>query len=193
LLGVTAVVTALAIGATSASASCGHVKLSPRGAPAGVAPLAIGDSVMIGAARRLRRNGFEVDAQCGRSPWGGLYALRRRKARGELPESVVLALGTNWWIDGRTIRRALRILGRRRTLFLVTPYRSWRAVSNGPIRRSAARKPGRVQLIDWSATAYGHDWWFHNDGTHLRRSGVHAYTRLLRRAVWARQRASFGA
>ena len=192
LFGITAVVTALAIGATSAGATCGHAKLAPRGAPAGVAPLAIGDSVMIGAARRLRRKGFEVDAKCGRSPWGGLYALRRRKARGELPESVVLALGTNWWIDGRTIRRALRILGRRGILFLVTPYRSWRAVSNAPMRRAAARRPARVRLIDWSALAYGHDWWFQGDGTHLRQPGVRGYTRLLKRAVWARQRARFG-
>lgn len=184
---------AVALSGATAEASCGHAKLAPRGAPAGVAPLAIGDSVMIGAARRLRRKGFEVDAKCGRSPWGGLYALRRRKARGELPESVVLALGTNWWIDGRTIKRAVRILGRRRTLFLVTPYRSWRAVSNAPMRRAAARRPRRVRLIDWSARAYGHDWWFHNDGTHLRRPGVRAYSRLLKRAVWARQRARFGA
>ena len=186
-------VAAIALSGATAHATCGHAKLTPRGAPVGVAPLAIGDSVMIGAARRLRRKGFEVDAKCGRSPWGGLYALRRRKARDELPESVVLALGTNWWVDGRTIRRALWILGRRRTLFLVTPYRSWRAVSNAPMRRAAARRPGRVRLIDWSVLAYGHDWWFQGDGTHLRRPGVRAYTRLLKRAVWARQRAHFGA
>jgi hypothetical protein len=159
----------------------------------GVAPLAIGDSVMIGASRRLARKGFEVDAKCGRSPWGGLYALQRRKARGELPEVVVLALGTNWWIDTRTIRRALRILGHRRTLFLVTPYRSWRAVSNAPMRRAARRRPGRVRLVDWSSRAYRHRAWFVGDGTHLRRAGVRGYSRLLKRAVWARQRARFGA
>ena len=178
--------------AAPAHATCGQAKLAPRGAPAGVAPLAIGDSVMLGAARRLARRGFEVDAKCGRSPWGGLYALRRRKARGELPELVVLALGTNWWIDSGAIRSALRILGRKRTLFLVTPYRSWRAVSNGPMRRAAARRPGRVRLIDWSSRAYGHDRWFQGDGTHLRPPGVRVYSGLLKRVVWARQRARFG-
>jgi len=157
-----------------------------------VAPLAIGDSVMLGAARPLAHRGFEVDAKCGRSPYGGLFVLRRRHRRHTLPESVVMALGTNFFITSRQIGKALRILGHRRTLFLVTPYRSWRAVGNAPIRRAAIRRPGRVTMIDWSSLAYGHGWWFQSDGTHLLRPGVATYTRLLKRAVWSRQRASFG-
>jgi hypothetical protein len=183
---------ALALAAAPASATCGHEQLPARGAPAGVAPLAIGDSVMLGAARPLAHRGFEVDAKCGRSPYGGLFVLRRRHRRHTLPETVVMALGTNFFITSRQIGKALRILGRRRTLFLVTPYRSWRAVGNAPIRRAASRRPGRVTMIDWSSLAYGHDWWFQGDGTHLLRPGVAAYTGLLKRAVWARQRASFG-
>jgi hypothetical protein len=147
---------------------------------------------MIDAARPLARAGFEVDAKCGRSPRGGLYVLRRRQRRHTLPESVVIALGTNFWISSRQIDRALRILGRRRTLFLVTPYRSWRAVGNAPIYRAARERPARVSVIDWSARAYGHPEWFQGDGTHLLRPGVRAYRRLLKRSVWEVQRASFG-
>jgi len=147
---------------------------------------------MIGAAPRLARRGFEVDAKCGRSPRGGLYVLRQRRRKHTLPESVVIALGTNFWISSRQIRKAVRILGLRRTLFLVTPYRSWRAVGNEPIRRAARRMPRRVKMIDWSSRAYGHRDWFQDDGTHLLRRGVRSYTRMLKRAVWARQRASFG-
>jgi hypothetical protein len=183
---------AFAVTAPAAGASCGHARVAARGAPAGVAPLAIGDSVMIDASRPLARKGFEVDAKCGRSPRGGLYVLRQRRLRHTLPESVVVALGTNFWISSRQIRKALRILGRRRTLFLVTPYRSWRAVGNEPIRSAARRRPGRVSMIDWSSLAYGHREWFQGDGTHLLRSGVAAYSRLLKRTVWARQRARFG-
>jgi hypothetical protein len=179
---------AFAVAAPAASASCGHARVGARGAPPGVAPLAIGDSVMIDAARRLARKGFEVDAKCGRSPRGGLYVLRQRLRRHTLPESVVIALGTNFWISSRQIKEALRILGRRRTLFLVTPYRSWRAVGNAPIRIAARRRPGRVRMIDWSSLAYGHREWFQGDGTHLRRSGVRAYSGLLKRVVWARLR-----
>jgi hypothetical protein len=182
----------LGVMATPAQATCGHARVGAAGAPNGVAPLAIGDSVMIGAARRLARAGFEVDAKCGRSPRGGLYVLRNRKRRGTLPESVVFALGTNWWVESVHITKALRILGPRRELFLVTPYRSWRAVSNAPMRTAARRRPARVSLIDWSSRAYGHGSWFQGDGTHLRASGVSAYTRLLKRAVWRRQAATFG-
>ena len=183
---------AFAVAAPAASASCGHARVVARGAPAGVAPLAIGDSVMIDAARPLSRKGFEVDAKCGRSPRGGLYVLRQRRLRRTLPESVVIALGTNFWISSRQIQKALRILGRRRTLFLVTPYRSWRAVGNEPIRSAARRRPGRVSMIDWSSLGYGHREWFQGDGTHLLRPGVRAYSRLLKRTVWAQQRARFG-
>jgi hypothetical protein len=182
----------LAFGVTPVSATCGHAQISGRGAPDGVAPLAIGDSVMIGAARPLAHRGFEVDAKCGRSPHGGLFALRRRHRRHTLPESVVMALGTNFFITSRQIGKALRILGPRRTLFLVTPYRSWRAVGNTPIRRAASRWAGRVTMIDWSSIAYGHSWWFQGDGTHLLRPGIRAYSRLLQRSVWETQRASFG-
>jgi hypothetical protein len=182
----------LAVSVAPASASCGHAQIAAAEAPAGVAPLAIGDSVMIDAARPLARAGFEVDAKCGRSPHGGLFVLRRRQRRHTLPESVVIALGTNFWISSRQIDRARRILGRWRTLFLVTPYRSWRAVGNEPIRRAAREKPDRVTMIDWSSRGYGHPEWFERDGTHLLRSGVRAYTRLLKRSVWETQRASFG-
>ena len=75
----------LAFAAAPASATCGHERLPARGAPAGVAPLAIGDSVMLGAARPLAHRGFEVDAKCGRSPYGGLFVLRRRHRRHTLP------------------------------------------------------------------------------------------------------------
>ena len=60
------------------------------------------------------------------------------------------------------------------------------------MRRAAARWPRRVSLVDWSSRAYGHGHWFQGDGTHLRRAGVHAYTRLLKRTVWKRQQATFG-
>jgi hypothetical protein len=189
---VAGIATALAITAPPAAANCGHARLEPQSAPAGVAPLAIGDSVMIDAARPLARAGFEVDAKCGRSPRGGVYVLRQRRRKRTLPESVVIALGTNFWIERAHIMRMLRILGPRRTLFLVTPYRSWRAVGNGPIRAASRSRPGRVALVDWSSRAYGNGHWFRGDGTHLRRAGVRAYRRILGSAVWARQRGTFG-
>ncbi len=119
-----------------------RARRAPAGAPRGVAPLAIGDSVMIGAARQLARRGIEVDARCARNTREGLDLLRQRKRRGQLPEIVIFALGTNIAVDARDIRRALRVLGRRRTLMLVTPFRSWKPFYARPMRRAARRTGG---------------------------------------------------
>ena len=172
--------------------SCGYAHRPPAGGRIGSAPLALGDSVMLGAARELAHRGFEVDARCARNPDEGLSILRQRHRRGTLPEIVVMALGTNVAISRADLGRMLRTLGKRRTLMLVTPFRSWHAFHTWPMRRIARKRPKRVKLIDWSTRATGNRQWFWSDGTHLRPEGVIAYTRMLRRAAWARQRARFG-
>lgn len=178
----------------TAEAACGGTKhFSPRKRLVrGRQPLAIGDSVMLGAARALSYRGFEVDARCARNPSEGLSILRQRRRRGTLPEIVVMALGTNIAISSRDIGQMLRTVGRRRTLMLVTPFREWHPFHTKPMRRVARRHPKRVKLIDWSARASGNRQWFWSDGTHLRPDGVRVYTRMLKRAAWSRQRARFG-
>ena len=171
---------------------CGEARRAPAGAPRGVAPLAIGDSVMIGAARQLARRGIEVDARCARNPREGIDLLRERERRGKLPEIVIFALGTNVAVSSRGIRRALRVLGRRRTLMLVTPFRSGKPFYTGPMRRAARRNPRRVKLIDWAGRANRNEHWIAGDGTHVNPSGAMAYARLIKRAAWSRQRGRFG-
>ena len=106
---------AVAVSAPAAQAACGGVqhfqptKLRGRGAP----PLAVGDSVMLGAATQLRRRGFEVDVRGCRQMSEGLAVLSARRRAGSLPKVVVVALGTNWTVTTGQIRSALRILGAR--------------------------------------------------------------------------------
>ena len=172
---------------------CGEAKRAPAGAPVGVAPLAIGDSVMIGAARQLARRGIEVDARCARNPREGIDVLRERKRRGRLPEIVIFGLGTNIAVDNGDIRRALRVLGPRRTLMLVTPFRQWRPFYTRPMLRAARRYRGRTKLIDWARRANRNQRaWIAGDGTHVLPTGARAYARILKRAAWSRQRGRFG-
>lgn len=182
------------LGAETAAAQCGFAHVKPAGGGrVGAAPLALGDSVMLGAARQLARAGFEVDARCARNPADGVDVLRERRRSGTLPEIVVMALGTNRPVVSRDIRAALRTLGRRRTLMLVTPMRSGREFQAGAMRRAARRWPGRVTLIGWSTHASRNRHWLAGDGTHLRAGrGVAAYVRILQRAAWSRQRGRFG-
>ena len=147
---------------------------------------------MIGAARQLARRGIEVDARCARNPREGIDLLRERKRRSRLPEIVIFALGTNIAVDARNIRRALGVLGRRRTLMLVTPFRSWKPFYTKPMHRAARRYRRRVKLVDWAGRANRNQHWIAEDGTHVLPNGAMAYARLLKRAAWSRQRGRFG-
>ena len=150
-------------------------------------PLAIGDSVMLGAVEPLRRGGFEVDARECRQMSEGLRVLGARARAGTLPSAVAVGLGTNWTVTLDQIRRALRILGRERVLVLVTPRELGGAASTDhvAIRAGGRRWPGRVRVADWVAHSAGHRDWFWIDGLHLRARGARAFARLISRTLGA--------
>src|SRR3954466_4443836 len=87
---------ALAISAPAAHACCIRVQLPARHAQSNPPPLAIGDSVMIAAARRISREGFEVDAREGRFMRSALRILRTRHRTHKMPRTVVVGIGTNF-------------------------------------------------------------------------------------------------
>ncbi len=145
--------------------------------------LAIGDSVMLGAVGQLTRRGFEVDVAGCRLFSQGLSVLA---ARGDsLPGVVVIALGTNWTVEHRQVRRALIILGRQRVLGLVTPREVGGASSSDQavMRAAGERWPRRVKVLDWVRYSSGHANWFWGDGLHLQPRGARALTRLVAPAL----------
>jgi hypothetical protein len=164
----------------AACAACGGVRhYSPSMAHLSPAPLAIGDSVMMGAIEPLRRAGFEIDVRGCRQMSEGLGVLSRRKSAGTLPDVVVVALGYNWTVSTPDIRRAMRILGPRRLLGLVTP-RGAMASARASIRAAGRRWPDRVKVLDWAARSAGKAWTW--DGLHLTPAGARGFTRLLSEA-----------
>src|SRR3954447_841471 len=171
----------------SAQADCGGTKhFSPRKRLVrGRQPLAIGDSVMLGAGRRLAAAGFEVNVRGCRQVSEGLGILARRRANGTLPRIVILALGSNFRVTSSDIHRALRIVGRRRLLGLVTPrHENGSVKSDAALIRAAGRHhPSRIRVLDWVRYSAGHPGWFGGDGLHLGPAGAAAMTRLLLRIV----------
>jgi hypothetical protein len=166
--------------APAAEAACGGVRhYSPSKAHRSPAPLAIGDSVMMGAIEPLRRAGFEIDVRGCRQMSEGLDVLSSRKGAGTLPDVVVVALGNNWTVSTSEIRRAMRIVGPRRLLGLVTP-RGVMASARTSIRAAGLRWPERVKVLDWSARSAGKAWTW--DGLHLTPAGARGFTRLLSEA-----------
>jgi len=143
----------------------------------GPAPLAVGDSVMLGAVPELRRAGFQVNARGCRQMGAGLELLAGR--RRSLPDVVVVALGHNWTITIDEIRRALMILGRGRVLGMVTPRGEF-ASARAAIRAAGRRWPARVQVLPWAARSAGKRWTW--DGLHLTPAGARGFARLLSRA-----------
>src|SRR3954454_20787932 len=109
LLGIAAV--SLALAPAAAEACCIRVQLPARHPRSNPPPLAIGDSVMIAAAHRLARRGWEVDAREGRFMRSALRILRTRRRRDTRPDVVVVGIGTNLPPTYDEIRRSLRLLG----------------------------------------------------------------------------------
>ena len=183
-------VTALALAALAAlaiaaptQACCRRVHLGPKQVEkSSPPPLAIGDSVMIAAARRLARMGYEVDAREGRFMRHALHILRKRKRRHIRPRLVVVAIGTNYPASYAQIREALHLLGPHRTLAFVTPKRSFRGIGTATIYRAHRHWPHRLKVLDWVRYSARHPEWFWSDGTHLRPSGARGFARLLRTA-----------
>jgi hypothetical protein len=165
------------VAAPAAQAACGGVKrYSPSSSPRSFAPLAIGDSVMMGAIEPLRRAGFEIDVRGCRQMSEGLQVMSARKHAGSLPAVVVVALGNNWTVSTADIRRAMRIAGSERLLGLVTP-RGAMASARTAIRAAARRWPTRVRVLDWATRSAGRDWTW--DDLHLTPAGARGFTRLL--------------
>jgi len=166
--------------APAAEAACGGVehfrpsKLRRSGRP----PLAIGDSVMLGAAGELRRAGFEIDVHGCRQMSEGLRLLAARRRAGSLPRVAVVALGSNWTVTVADIARGRRILGPERVLGLVTPTGPNRGDA-ARMRAAARRWPARVKLLDWVAYSAGRSWTW--DGLHLTPAGAAGFARLLSR------------
>jgi hypothetical protein len=173
-------------GASARAAGCGGVEhFWPSNQRTEVPPpLAVGDSIMLGAVEPLRRRGFEVDVRGCRQFSEGLSVLRSRARTSSLPRIVVVGLGTNWTVTTNQIRAALRILGPQRVLGLVTPKETGGVASSDQavIRAAGRRWPRRVKVLDWVSHSAGHPDWFWSDGLHLRPRGARALARLMSQA-----------
>ena len=178
---VTGLVAALLIVVPAAHADCDRPVAKAHASKDKHAPLAIGDSTMLFAVPYLAERGIEANARVCRSWAEGLDIVRERKRAGRLPSLVIMALGANSWVRPIDVRRALRLIGRERTLGLVT-HRTWFG-KPGPdtavIRRMARRYRKRVKFYDWVHYAAPHPAWFVNDGLHTTDFGARKFAAFL--------------
>jgi hypothetical protein len=138
--------------------------------------LAVGDSVMLGAASALTRQfpGITIDAAVGRQFLEGVAITKARAARGAIPATVIVHLGTNGAVGQRSCDELMDVLaGKRVVLVNVHVPRPWEAPTNEVLAACAARHGATV--VDWHTDAVG----LAPDGYHLGARGPDAFAALI--------------
>ncbi|HSL73963.1 MAG TPA: acyltransferase family protein [Ilumatobacteraceae bacterium] len=149
--------------------------------PAPIAKLALGDSVMQGAATQLAADGFTVDAIESRAFVNGLDTVLTLNDQGRLGDVVVVHLGTNGPINTGDMARMMETLAAVPQVLLLTidVDRPWTAANNGLIYDAINTYPN-VSLLDWAGLASSCPGdCFYSDGFHLRPAGQEYYATLI--------------
>jgi lysophospholipase L1-like esterase len=173
--------------AGSARAACGGVEQeNPRkDVSLGRAPIAIGDSPMLLALADLAQEGYRANARGCRQYPEGLDLIRSLNRQDKLPRLVVIALGSNGVITEGDLKNALDLVGKKRTLGLVTPRESGGGAGHDAqlVREFAHEHSNRAYLLDWVEYSAGHSSWFQPDGLHLTFDGADAMARLFKKPL----------
>jgi peptidoglycan/LPS O-acetylase OafA/YrhL len=139
--------------------------------------LAVGDSVMLGAANLLRAKGVTVDAQKNRQFRESLQIFNYLKATGELGDNVVIHLGTNGPMSEASVTSAMKPLADVRRVVVLTnriPGSGWEKKNNALINALPATYPN-VQILDWFTLTSDRKGLFAADGVHLSDAGRDFY------------------
>lgn len=178
--------TMLSAGAV-ARAACGGVEQEkPRkDVNLGRAPIAIGDSPMLLALPNLAAEGYRANARGCRQWVEGLDVIRKLRHEDHLPRLVVVALGSNGTVNRSDIHEALDLVGKKRTLGLVTPRETGGGSSQDAdvVRSEAKKHSNRIVLLDWVKYSSGHSGWFQPDGLHLTFEGAEGLADLLKKPL----------
>jgi peptidoglycan/LPS O-acetylase OafA/YrhL len=148
--------------------------------------VALGDSVMLGAAPQLLERfgpGTLVDAQVGRTLWPIIGIVDALRAQGRLGERVVVHLGDNGGVDAALIARTMASLSDADRVVWVNVKvpRSWEAPVNAILAAEVPKYPN-ARLLDWKGLATDPSL-FYEDGIHLRPAGAQVYAQLVEAAL----------
>lgn len=147
--------------------------------------LAVGDSVMLGSARKLTSYGITVDAAKNRQVSSGAQVLDYRMKTGELGNNVVVHLGTNGRTTASTFDQVMKPLAKVQRVIVLTvrvpgsPYSD----KNNEIITALPLKYPNVTILDWAALSTGHKDWFASDGIHPNALGQDQYVGFILKAL----------
>jgi peptidoglycan/LPS O-acetylase OafA/YrhL len=147
--------------------------------------VALGDSVMLGAAEELQARGFQVDAQVSRQMKDFVPTMQALRDNGTFGSVVVVHLGTNGGFSQDTLDQMLATLAEVPVVLLLTGKadRGWIADNNARLRAVPASHPN-VTVVDWEVLAGGCEGrCFYDDGIHLTQSGQNYYADIVGRVL----------
>jgi hypothetical protein len=174
---------------------CGHVhtaeaQRNPYGPNDGPPPIAIGDSTMLLPIPDLTRVGFDVNAKGCRGFKQAVWVARDMRNRGVLPKLILINSYGNGGVNNDLIKFALKVIGTKRTLVLVTAYDADTGHPPAPdtdvFVQAAKDHPDQIKLLDWVKYSLPHHKvepapgaWFLPDLFHPNFTGAHAYGNFL--------------
>jgi peptidoglycan/LPS O-acetylase OafA/YrhL len=147
--------------------------------------LAIGDSVMLGAARELSARGATVDATKSRSVRQALEIVNYLKSIRRLGSIVVIHLGTNSTTSTETLDEIMATLSDTPLVLFLTvhvPSEPRQSINNRLIN-ALPQRYANVKVLDWYAIAQQYPEYLYGDDTHLRPAGARFYADIIMQAV----------
>jgi hypothetical protein len=148
---------------------------------------ALGDSVMLGARSVLKETipGLAVDAKVGRYMGEGRGIVNNLALRNQLPNAVIVHLGSNGPASASEVEEIIEAAGGRRVVFVTVKVpRRWESATNSAIAEGTAGQPN-VRVVDWkrlSGSCKGGDV-LYEDGIHLKPNGAACYANLIKGAL----------
>lgn len=143
---------------------------------------AVGDSVMVGAARDLAADipNLDLDAKVGMQVTEAIQILQARLDAGDLGEDVVVDIGNNGPMTRDEFDWIMQIAGSdRRVVFLsVRVPRAWEGTNNQVLSDGVARYDNAF-MVDWYGATVNRPELFWDDGIHLRPEGADLYARMI--------------
>ncbi|HSL73962.1 MAG TPA: acyltransferase family protein [Ilumatobacteraceae bacterium] len=147
--------------------------------------VALGDSVMLGAAEELQARGFQVDAQVSRQMKSFVPTMQALRDNGTFGSVVVIHLGTNGGFSQETLDQMLSTVAAVPVVLLLTGKadRGWIADNNARLRAVPAAYPN-VTVVDWEVLSAGCPGrCFYDDGIHLTQSGQNYFADVIGRVL----------
>ena len=147
--------------------------------------LAIGDSVMLGAANVLTDRGVTVDAVKSRPYRQALEIANYMKSVNRLGSVVIIHLGTNNTVDETTLDEIMVPLKDVPLVLFVTvhvPSEVRQNTNNRRINELTSRYEN-VKVLDWYSIALAHPEYLYSDKIHIRPEGQKVYADLMMQAI----------